>query len=209
MSNNQVIMILESLPNELLFHCFDYLNAFDIFHSFDRLNSRLNKLIRSIQLHISLKNIKKSIFDQFCTKIILNPEIKNQFISLHLPDRNKCVQSKVFTSLFSLNEFPNLETLQLIPSKKYRQIFTAYDFPTIELVDVSFSKLQTLSLISLNYSFINTNKTFSIVNLTIAQCPLFKLYEFLKSTPMLKYLHIQHMSHGFSNHNYKHLKYRI
>ena len=61
-------MKFELLPQEMLIECFQYLNAFDIFYSFDQLNSRFNNLIRHIPLHIYFQNVNKSISDQFCIK---------------------------------------------------------------------------------------------------------------------------------------------
>jgi len=85
MSDTLSIMKLELLPNEILIECFEYLNAFDIFHSFDQLNHRFNHLIHHIPLCINLKNVNKSIFDEFCTKMLLNPEIKKQVYALYFP----------------------------------------------------------------------------------------------------------------------------
>ncbi len=50
MSEMQVVMKFELLPNEILILCFEYLNAIDILYSFDGLNDRLNRLIRNISL---------------------------------------------------------------------------------------------------------------------------------------------------------------
>jgi hypothetical protein len=41
MSDVQTIVKFESLPNEILIQCFEYLNGSDIFYSFDQLNSRV------------------------------------------------------------------------------------------------------------------------------------------------------------------------
>jgi hypothetical protein len=45
MSEIFTIMKFEFLPNEMLMHFFEFLNASDIFHSFDQLNYRFSKLI--------------------------------------------------------------------------------------------------------------------------------------------------------------------
>ena len=66
MSDIQGMMNFERLPNEILIECFEYLNIFEIFYSFDRLNSRFYKLIRNIQLQLNFENIPKTLFDQFC-----------------------------------------------------------------------------------------------------------------------------------------------
>ncbi len=70
-------MKFELLPNEIFIKCFEYFNVLEIYYSFDELNFRFNQLIRSIPLHPNLQNIRKSILDRFCTKMLSNPEIKN------------------------------------------------------------------------------------------------------------------------------------
>jgi hypothetical protein len=67
MSDTQIVMNLEFLPNEILIEYFEYLNAFDIFYSFDGLNDRFTQLIRTIPLYLNFQHVPKSIFDQFCT----------------------------------------------------------------------------------------------------------------------------------------------
>jgi len=81
MSEKQVAMKFELLPNEILIECFEYLNAPDIFYSFDQLNYRFYKLIRTISLHLDCQYAPKSMFDQFCTKILSTPEISTSSLS--------------------------------------------------------------------------------------------------------------------------------
>jgi len=61
MSDIQGIIKLELLSNEILIEYIEYLNAFDIFHSFDQLNSRFNNVICHILLHIVFQYVNKSI----------------------------------------------------------------------------------------------------------------------------------------------------
>ncbi|CAF4431041.1 unnamed protein product, partial [Adineta steineri] len=85
-------MTLESLPNEILIEIFEYLNAFEIFYSFDQLNNRLYSLIRNIPLHLNFEYCRKTIFDQFCTILKLNPIIKERINSLILSNKDTCGQ---------------------------------------------------------------------------------------------------------------------
>ncbi len=94
----------ELLPNEIIIECFQYLNVFDIFHSFGQLNSRFNKLIRNIPLYLNFENVQKRIFDRFCTEIFLNPQMKQHIYSLNLSNKDSCGQIELFLKLFSLNE---------------------------------------------------------------------------------------------------------
>jgi hypothetical protein len=54
-------MKFELLPNEILIECFKYLDALDIFYSFDQLNYRFNQLIRHISLYVNFQHVRKSM----------------------------------------------------------------------------------------------------------------------------------------------------
>ena len=88
-------MKFDQLPNEILIEYFKYLNALDIFYSFYQLNYRFHTLIRNISLHLNLHHINKSLFDQFCHEMLLNPQLKNQIISLQLSNKNTCLRTIV------------------------------------------------------------------------------------------------------------------
>ena len=71
-------MFLEELPNELIIECLKYLNGFDIFYSFNQLNTRFQSLIRDLPLSINFCNVNKVKFDDFCCLLSSNPEIQQQ-----------------------------------------------------------------------------------------------------------------------------------
>jgi len=75
MSDEQILMKFECLPNEIIINCLEYFNAPDIFYTFEQLNHRFDKLIRTIPLCLDFENIPKSIFDRFCKKMLINPSI--------------------------------------------------------------------------------------------------------------------------------------
>ncbi|CAF3696680.1 unnamed protein product [Rotaria sp. Silwood1] len=207
MSDLTNIMTFELLPNEILIKCFGYLNAIDIFHSFDQLNSRFNKLIRIIPLYLSFENVRKRIFDQFCKKILLNSEIKNQIISLKLSNINTYGQIDGFLSLFSLTEFSNLQSLVLNRVKitnleKLQSILPLISkLDSFCLIDYNYNlssilpsgKLQLLAVSKFTHHFNHILKTYSIINLTISKCSLNELYELFSYIPMLKYLNIHNV----------------
>jgi hypothetical protein len=204
MSDTHGIMKLEWLPNEILIECFEYLNAFDIFYSFDQLNDRFNNLIRNIPLHIVFQYVNKSIFDEFCTKMLLNPKIKSQIYSLHVLDEHKSIECNTFLSYFSLDEFSNLRTfesmLAIIPSSDIRAEFDLSSYMEIKLAELLFSKLRTLSIPYLDWSFQDTREACSsIINLTISKYYSTDFYHLLKYIPLLKYLHIGTVQDSFSN----------
>src|ERR1700722_16262219 len=111
-------MKFELLPNEILFLCFQYFNILDIFYSFDQLNNRFSKLIRTIRFQLNFENVQKTIFDKFCATMKLNPEIQKQIYSLKLSNENTCGQIDAFLSIFSLNEFSSLQSLTLSEIEK-------------------------------------------------------------------------------------------
>jgi hypothetical protein len=147
MSCIEDITNLELLPNEILIQCFQYLKPCDLFHSFDEVNHRFNHLIRHIPLCIDFENVNKSMFDEFCTKISVDREIKAQVYSLHLPNADKCFQTKAFWSLFSFEEFVNLYTFERNSSlvnyqRDLKKITRGRLSVEIEIAQVLFSKLK-------------------------------------------------------------------
>jgi hypothetical protein len=198
----QSIMKFELLPNEILIECFEFLDAFDIFNSFNQLNYRFNNLIRNIPLHVNFENVNKSIFDQFCTTMLLNSEMKSQIYSLHLSDKYNCLQTKIFLSFFSFDEFSHLGKLEtafpLIIPPRFTRISNPESYFEIKLVDLPLSQLQTLSISTIDSSVKDIHDTSSIINLTITECSLTNLYELLKHIPMLKYLNIHQINSSSS-----------
>lgn len=57
--------------------------------------------------------MNNSLFDKFCQEMLLNPQIKNQIISLELSNKNASGQLNVFILFFSLHEFSQLRSLTL------------------------------------------------------------------------------------------------
>jgi hypothetical protein len=112
-------MKFEQLPNEILIKCFGYFNALDLFYSFDQLNYRFHRLIRNTSLHLNLHHMNKSLFDQLCQEMLLNPQMKSEIISLELSNKNTSGQLNVFFSFFSFKEFNQLRSLTLIDLDHY------------------------------------------------------------------------------------------
>ncbi|CAF1479139.1 unnamed protein product, partial [Rotaria sordida] len=103
----------ENLPNELIIECLEYLYIFDTFHSFNGLNDRLDKLIRTVPLHLNFILVNKKRLEHFCQHTLLYPEIREQIYSLHLSNENRCDQIETFLAHISLNTLNNLHTLIL------------------------------------------------------------------------------------------------
>jgi len=135
----------------------------------------------------TLKISKKTIFDQFCQIITLNPEIKNEICSLQLSNKNTSDQIELFLSFFSFNEFSHLQSLKLVEIEEQNVvklksmllllsnlfslhiIYNNIDDKEI-LDDLSMSNLRMLSIVSLYYIKTCTGKTSNITNLTIDVC---------------------------------------
>jgi len=117
MSESQMTMKFELLPNELVIECFEFLDIFDIFYSFNHLNNHFNQLIRTIPLHLHFQHSQKSLFDKICQFLLVNSDVKNQVYSLELSNKNTCGQIDAFLSIFSLDEFSRLQSLTLTEVK--------------------------------------------------------------------------------------------
>ncbi|CAF0873688.1 unnamed protein product [Adineta steineri] len=201
-------MKFESLPNEIFLECLQYFDGLQIFHSFDQLNSRFNRLIRTIPLYVNFDEIKQCLFDKFCQTILLNPEIKQTIIYLHLSNDEIYQQIENFFSLFSLNEFLHLRSLSLfgIGNNKVQQIqsnlssiLDLHYFHCTTYSDSKFlitpaltkSKIQILNLRKFTLNSTDIYETMSLTSLTVDECTVNDLCHLFKYTPMLKYLEIR------------------
>jgi len=206
MSDIQFIMKFELLPNEMLMECFQYLNTFEIFYSFDQLNNRFDSVIYNIPLCIHFQDVNKLMFDQFCKKLLSNSEIKNQIYSLKILNKDECFQAKIFLSFCSLNELSSLEKFQLMVPMKLFDSPPMYGeesdpgfYLNIKLTDLLLCQLRTLTIPYVCQSVLDTHQTSSIINLTISQCNSHDFYYLLKHFSKLKYLHINSVKYTFFN----------
>ena len=208
-SDVKVKMKFESLPNEMIIECFEYLNGPDIFYSFDQLNYRFYTLIRSIRLHVNFQTVRKLIFMKFCQETLSDPDIKHQIISLNLLNDPRFGQVGIFLSYFSFIEFPHLQSLTLVgnidpktieqiistlPSLEYLCSFDMLNSASLnsqQLLDLSKLKLQILSLPNLSYDLRFLDQAVTITSLRVASYYVESLYKLFEWIPMLKYLDIK------------------
>jgi len=94
----------EDLPNKILLEYLKYLNALNLFYSFDDLNKRFCKLIRSTNLHLNFENVTKTRQDSL---------INEKIISLDLSDERSFDESDQFLLNYCIEEFPHLKYLSL------------------------------------------------------------------------------------------------
>ncbi|CAF4182060.1 unnamed protein product [Adineta steineri] len=210
-------MKFEELPNEILIECFQYLNAPDVFYSFDQLNYHFYTLIRTIPLRLNFEKFKKCKFNQFCQVILSNLVLKHKIISLKLSNEGTRRQIEEFLSLFSLNEFNNLRSLSLIDLKEevveqlkpmlaslinlYYFSYTGLKHKTSAILsELSKSKLRILSIREFQYST-PILKEMSITSLTISSCFSNELSEIFQYALALKYLKIEHLYVYTDGHN--------
>jgi hypothetical protein len=205
MSDEQILMKFEYLPNEIIINCFEYLNGPDIFYAFEQLNYRFDKLTRTIPLYLDFQDIPKSIFDRFCKTILINPMIQRQIYSLRLSNKNTHGQIHAFLTYFSFNQLTQLRSLTLIDVKEN-------NFEELSLIFPLLSELIDFRLID---SFINTDKL--IFKLPMSKSNIFDssfqdiiplrklsidylnfdhLYQILYSMPLLQYLSVSRTSHN-------------
>ena len=220
-NNLLVVMKFELLPNEIIINCFDYLNAPDLFNAFDGLNYRFQRLITNIPLTINFQRGKKATFDQFCQKMLSNPQIKNQIYSLQLTNTNDtCDPKDAFLSLFSLEEFSHLRLLNLsrvnendrkrlesLLSSLSNLFYLRYD--SLHRTDTILStppssNVRKLDVPEFSTGTLFTQKSLLITHLTVSSCNVNDLSEVFKYAPMLKYLKVTslkddyHVSNGFN-----------
>ncbi|CAF1268820.1 unnamed protein product [Rotaria sordida] len=203
-------MKFEFLPNEIFIDCFEYLNAPDLFRAFDGLNYRFQKLITNIPLGLNFQHINKSMFDQFCDRMIANPGIKSKIVSLKLSnDNDTCGEINSFLSLFSLNEFPNLQSLTLIEIERDEMERVAlmlsslsnlhyfhchsfvYIIDTIVTVLPTLKEVRKLTLRDFFTRPLSTLESTSIKYLTMYLCDEDRINILFKFAPNLKYFNIE------------------
>lgn len=207
MNDRHSIMKFELLPNEILIECFEYLNAIDIFHSFDYLNSRFNNLIRSISLSFDIEHVKEPVLVQFCIEILLHRQMKQKIKSLKLSNNN----FETLFSFISLNEYSQLQSLTLIDldieniSRISSMLPLLTNLCHFRMTDKRFelheilnalpaSTIKILSIPKLPQHINFTHPFTSLVNLSVSQCSVKRLCHFFKYSPNLKYLTVERVS---------------
>lgn len=200
---------MEALPNELLLQCFKYLNALDIFYSFGQLNDRFSSLIRNTPLYVDFQTADRRFFDQFCTRLAVEPKLKENVYSLVLSNENAC-QIYLFLSQFTLAEFCHLRSLTIIDAKKHNMSKLREELPTLTQLS-SFRLLQSEDIYQEILSCLPTSqlrilrvpKLFqreqpccdisSIKSVTVDSCEMHHLSELFRSVANVESLNIQHV----------------
>ncbi|CAF1188264.1 unnamed protein product [Rotaria sp. Silwood1] len=199
-------MKFESLPNDIFLHCFEYLNAPDIFYAFEQLNPRFYRLIRTISLRLNFEDINKSIFDRFCEKMLDYTEIQQQIYSLKLSNEQAYCQIQAFFTYFSLVEFTRLRSLTLIEVKQndieqlsstlplLSQLICLRLIPSLSVLDTLLHKLpkckpNILSTSSIS-STLSSQEIIPLTKLSVKFGMMNHIYQMLLHMPLLEYLNI-------------------
>lgn len=210
------MMIFESLPNDLLLYCFEYLNAPDMFYAFEQLNSRFYRLIRTIPLSLNFEDVHKSIFDRFCQKMLDDPEIQQQVYSLKLSNEQTPIQIQAFCTYFSLAEFTRLRSLALIEVKQNNveqlsailpslsQLTRLQLIPSLMVMDALLDKLpkcrQIIPLTKLSVKFGRLNQFYRLLlHMPLLRClTISNGFQYESVSPVeidLLQGHVNHLTH--------------
>ncbi|CAF1472686.1 unnamed protein product [Adineta steineri] len=224
-------MKLELLPNEILIECLVYLNTFEIFYSFDTLNSRFSHLIRNTPIYLNFQHIHKTKFSRFCSEIL--PEIKQNIYSLHLSNKDACGEINAFFSFYLLDDYSHVQSLSLtyLEEENLSQLKSILPLCTSlhsfhlnssqiddeQIISVlPLGHLQKLSIKTLESFLIYVQQPTIITHLIISKCSLEQLrYQLLEIIPMLQYLNIKTITRdkqsiiSDTNHRAIHLKQLI
>ncbi|CAF2865435.1 unnamed protein product [Rotaria sp. Silwood2] len=217
---NLSITSFEQLSNELLYEIFDYLDGYDIYKGFSKLNIRFHNLISFSSLPLKINFSKKSqpTLEHCCRNVII-PN-KHRLLSLHLDSHSiihnffiHCyidssfnhLQSiilsgfsdyKILMILFYLNSLPCLSSLTIeLEDDSYYNISDIYQI-IFRLPCLKFNKMSLLNYDELNISIpISINQKFSIIEHLILNhdCNIDELTSILSHTPQLRHLTCQHV----------------
>ena len=154
---------LETLPVELIYHLFEYLDLYTILFSFRYVCKRFQTIVNSFdQYQLDLRSISKYDFNQLC-QIISSKNISS--IILTNDSRTPC-QIRTFLSRFSFDEFSRLQSLYLIKIEE-NNLFSI-------LMHLSKCSLQSLTIYSSSWdAFSYTLRV--LLSSTIANSNLKKL----------------------------------
>jgi len=212
------VMKFEILPNEIIINILQHLNAPDLFNAFAELNSRFQQLIYDIPLSLNFQHITKIKFDQFCKRMLSNPDMKSRIYALQLSNAlDTCGQINALLSLFSLEEFSQLRSLTLIHPESNEIDRIVSMLPSLSNLyyfccnerNMLFKTMSTLALPNLRKLVIGqhlkdsllTQKSTFITHMTISSCALGEVNKIFRCAPLLKYFNSTVYKGNFSSHD--------
>lgn len=215
MADLQVKTKFEFLPNELLMECFKYLDACEIFKSFDFLNSRFSQVIRSIPLHLSVGAKEKSALVQFGVMLLLNPQVKKRITTLVIMRNTSTDDLNTLLSFISWEEFSGLQVVAILDTNRYTMMHLSAVLPRLAnlryfylatspserfgmLSSLPTSTLQTLIVPSISFYSLPAGPFTSLTDLTVHYCSVDKLCDFFRYSPQLQRLNIKIFSRSIN-----------
>ncbi|CAF3928712.1 unnamed protein product [Rotaria sordida] len=127
---NLSITCFEHLSNDLFYEIFDYLDAYDIYKAFSKLNIRFYNLLTfsSLPLKINLSKQSESILEHCCRNVII-PN-KHRILSLHL--NGDSLINNFFTYCNIDSSFKRLQSIILSGLSDYKLLMILFYLNTIE-----------------------------------------------------------------------------
>jgi hypothetical protein len=163
---------------------------------------------------LNVGEIQQSTLVQFGIKMLLNPQMKKQIISLKLSNKNIPDNIKTLFSFISLNEFSNLRALILsdldirtaVQISSMLPILTNLRYCCLQnssLVDAELlaslakSTIQTLSISTLPRYLAFTHPFPALIDVTISSCFVETLCYLLEYSPGLQYLNVKNIRQSY------------
>ncbi|CAF4899567.1 unnamed protein product, partial [Rotaria socialis] len=165
MSTNDAGPSFSTLPVELLYQIFDYLDAPTIFLSVRSTCSRLKAIVNTYdRFNLNLSSISKPDFHIICSSIHpSNIILLTLSDDSHTPD-----QIELFLSLFCIRQFNQLRSLTLCAIEEDHLNNFLQHINTISLIALSFNVTK--------YSHRKTKRTAALISSVLMQLSLRKLH---------------------------------
>ena len=199
-----MIIKLETLPNEILMKCFEYLHTLERLHSLSELNHRFEQLLQTLPWHLTFEDIQKKAYDAFCQDILTNPDAQQQVCSLRLSNRDTPGIIDDFFSKFSLDQFSHLRLLTLVGVEmKNLQaleeiLLKSSQIAALHLEESESCRNELVRLVPISHrytlsmdpSFYFVRTTISIKSLTLLSLSLNEICRLFQYTPLLRYFRV-------------------
>ncbi|CAF1505818.1 unnamed protein product, partial [Didymodactylos carnosus] len=140
-----MVLLFDELPNEIILEIFDLLNTSDLIRSFYKLNNRIDKLISETTINlinIDLTNFSKYQFNYCCEQIVSTNY--NQVRSLTLSNICTFGQILVFTSMYDIGQFSNLQSITLIEPEVRQYLVIIQKSPKITYLSVTLNEVDEI-----------------------------------------------------------------
>lgn len=208
---------LTNLSNEIFYEIFDYLDGYDIYRSFTKLNQRFENLLHDSSYLMKIKIDSSRVFNNDYRKFIeihtnhirsfhfYDQNLLDQFISsmiirltcnrLESIVLNQISTYKFVILLFYLKTLPNLFSLRVnfdyFEDSLVDIYHMIYHLPALKYLQIGFESFEEFDCDPL---LMNKQMFSSIEYLVISHpCPLHQLFDLISYTPRLSHLYCSHL----------------